>query len=171
MRLCWSCEHFYFHGGEPGYSEYTPGWDAEFSCEEKVFPDVGLGDLSRADDLKALIETAQTCGKFTPRLSPEEREKRLKAKREQEALEDAKKVSVINWGAKPAEEIKKPERVLQIGRHTWSKLSYELQGKHTPEEVKRIVLEVLGYYPEAGEYRIEIVDVTGVAGEQGKGTQ
>jgi hypothetical protein len=31
-RLCLFCEHFYFTGGESGYSEYTPGWGMDMYC-------------------------------------------------------------------------------------------------------------------------------------------
>lgn len=158
MRLCWSCEHFSFSGGQPHYSEVTPGYDSEFSCSEGVFEEIRIGDIDTPEDLRKLLETADKCEKFTPRLSQDERERLWKARREAEELEDAKKVSVINWSSKSAQELQTPGKVLKVGRKTWNQITCHLQGRHEPEYVKAKVLEILGYYPEAGEYRVEIVD-------------
>jgi len=54
------CEHFIFMEGSPGYSEYTPGWDASIDCRKAVFNARTLNDI----DLKAALSRAQTCKHF-----------------------------------------------------------------------------------------------------------
>ena len=157
MRLCWSCEHFNFESGSPGYSEYTPGYDAEFWCAKEVFETVRMGDLADGDDLRKLLETASGCLKFMPRLSPEQREKYRQEERAKYEAEEAKKVSPFNWD-KSAEEIGKVERVFKVGRQTWNRMALHLHGRHTPEAVREMLFEMLGYYPEPGEYRVEITE-------------
>jgi hypothetical protein len=64
-RVCWSCKHFCFDGGSPGYSEYTPGDDAELKCEAGEY-DKDMQDMSQ-EDLEATLKTAETCAKFEER--------------------------------------------------------------------------------------------------------
>jgi hypothetical protein len=69
-KLCWWCTHFYFDGGDLGYSEYTPGSDASFNCYKKAFKGFkGRGSISpmelfSTDSLRELIESAKTCEYF-----------------------------------------------------------------------------------------------------------
>ncbi len=65
-RLCWSCKHFSFDGGERGYSEYTPGDNASLDCAKNVF-NTDLEDLGTSDDLRKLLMTAENCVKFESR--------------------------------------------------------------------------------------------------------
>ena len=151
-RLCWSCENFFFDSGSPGYSEYTPGSDAQFSCGAHVFADVDLGDLDDADDLRKLLEIADTCIKFTPRLTQEERQKKWE--------EDQAKWQA-EWDAKCkpfsfSQEAKDIPKVLRIPKKTYEEMYKRLTGKTDEEQIKVIVKEILGYYPGSGEWKIVI---------------
>lgn len=33
-KLCLFCKNFRLDPGDPGYSEYTPGWDFEMECRK-----------------------------------------------------------------------------------------------------------------------------------------
>lgn len=64
-RLCWSCKHFYFDGGDSGYSEYTPGYMGSMTCHKKKF-DYRLEDMTQ-DTLRVTLMTAEECDKFEKR--------------------------------------------------------------------------------------------------------
>jgi len=63
--VCWSCKHFSFEGGSPGYSEYTPGYEGSMDCAKNVWS----SDLSGLDEdgLRVRLTTAERCTKFEPR--------------------------------------------------------------------------------------------------------
>ena len=47
VKLCFFCKHFDFDGGEPGYSEMTPGYGMHLKCG------IGVWD---AGEIKCLSE-------------------------------------------------------------------------------------------------------------------
>jgi hypothetical protein len=50
--------------GSPGYSEYTPGSDAEFSCMMNCWENISNQGGDSVERFVKSIETAKTCGKF-----------------------------------------------------------------------------------------------------------
>jgi len=59
MRVCWNCTHIYFDGGEPAWSEMTPGCDASLECTKSHWR---MNYNSHgADDLRRYLLTAQSC--------------------------------------------------------------------------------------------------------------
>jgi hypothetical protein len=61
MKTCLECAHFYFDGGSPGYSDYTPGDDMEISCNKGVWYAGVDTDLT---EYRKYMRTAATCPKF-----------------------------------------------------------------------------------------------------------
>jgi len=61
-RTCILCEHFDFDGGEPDYSEYTPGANWSCECIKGHFLMSGLG-VNHADFREALLQ-AVDCADF-----------------------------------------------------------------------------------------------------------
>ena len=59
---CLDCKHISYSSGSPGYSEYTPGWDAELSCIEGVWTYDAFNDELK--DVRDKLYTARTCSKF-----------------------------------------------------------------------------------------------------------
>ena len=61
-RLCVFCKHWYFSGGERGYSEMTPGTDASMTCLKGHYDkkDIRLLEMT-TEDFRAAIEIAITC--------------------------------------------------------------------------------------------------------------
>lgn len=74
-RACYSCKHFDFTAGEPGYSEMTPGSDCSFDCGKSHW-DYRIGDGfyllgprgKRLDpiSIREMFEMAETCRDYTP---------------------------------------------------------------------------------------------------------
>ena len=62
VQTCLFCSHFYFDGGSPGHSEYTPGSDASIGCSKGVW-DYEMYDMT--NDFRRHMLTAQTCDKFS----------------------------------------------------------------------------------------------------------
>ena len=60
-RICIFCKHFYFDGGEHGYSEMTPGSAMCLSCNKSHW-DLDIGD-NYGDYVRAML-TAATCSNF-----------------------------------------------------------------------------------------------------------
>lgn len=60
---CLDCEHFAFRSAEPGYSEYTPGMDAELYCCRGVWQYDAYNETLAS--LRTKLYTARTCAKFT----------------------------------------------------------------------------------------------------------
>lgn len=66
MKLCVMCEHWDFDGGEPGYSELTPGYDASMDCRKghwgKRFR---IYDISGPEGFRKQISMAETCPDYS----------------------------------------------------------------------------------------------------------
>lgn len=62
-RLCLWCKWFDLQIETPGYSEYTPGDDAEIGCCKHHFPDRALCCIT-ADEYRRILLTAQSCQDF-----------------------------------------------------------------------------------------------------------
>ena len=60
-RLCINCEHFYLDMGSPGYSEWTPGFNARIGCYRSVWEMSNYGALS---EFRGHIQKAETCKMF-----------------------------------------------------------------------------------------------------------
>jgi hypothetical protein len=68
-RICLECEHCYVYGGSPGYSDLTPAWPFEFSCQKKhpfKFGDEHNDKQTLIDD----IRQAETCPDFKEEEKP-----------------------------------------------------------------------------------------------------
>jgi len=63
-KLCVFCEHFYLSPGDPGHSEYTPGWDAEMGCRKDIISIDLMIDSTGSYRRKILL--AKTCKDYTP---------------------------------------------------------------------------------------------------------
>jgi len=61
-QLCIFCKNFVMESGSPGWSEYTPGWDAELRCSERVWK-ADYNSLD-TDSYRKLMLTAKTCDKY-----------------------------------------------------------------------------------------------------------
>lgn len=66
-RVCWSCKHFSFDGGEKDWSEDTPGYTGRMSCGKGVY-DFSLQDVDE-DVLRESLMKAEACEKFEDRKS------------------------------------------------------------------------------------------------------
>lgn len=55
IQTCLFCKHFEFHQAWPGYSEMTPGSDADICCDKGHW---GFYDIT---DFRATMLTAQEC--------------------------------------------------------------------------------------------------------------
>ena len=74
-KLCVICEHWQFSGGEPGYSEMTPGSDATMGCAKGHWGrKFRLWDLYGTADFRAKIKIANNCADFS---SPDKGGERL----------------------------------------------------------------------------------------------
>lgn len=60
-KTCLFCKHFNFDMGSPGYSEYTPGTDAEFECRKDHW---SMGNYGGVEKFRENIETAKDCKDF-----------------------------------------------------------------------------------------------------------
>lgn len=74
-KLCVFCEHWRMTGGDAGYSELTPGWDAEMSCSKNLWTAphwkdkrrtriIRLIDIYSADTFRQIIEKAKSCPEY-----------------------------------------------------------------------------------------------------------
>ena len=63
-RICLFCERFRVWPGSPGYSEVTPGEDAEIHCEKGHWRIRLYSDY--ANDYRRKLSTAKTCPDWTP---------------------------------------------------------------------------------------------------------
>lgn len=63
-KLCIFCKHFWFSEGSPGYSELTPGYEANIDCHKRHF-DLRLIDMSESDFRRTLL-LARTCADYVP---------------------------------------------------------------------------------------------------------
>jgi len=61
---CLCCLHLYFSGGSPGYSEYTPGWDASLGCIEGGWD---FEEMSARTLHETMMSKAQSCPHWAPR--------------------------------------------------------------------------------------------------------
>lgn len=61
--VCLFCKYFYFDGGSPGYSEYTPGCNASMCCNKGHWDMWNLLDYHRID-LKTNMKKAQHCDDY-----------------------------------------------------------------------------------------------------------
>ena len=62
MRLCIVCKHFYFESGHPGYSDMTPGYDAEMGCLKGLIRIDLLSDTT--ETYRSSLLTAQSCPEY-----------------------------------------------------------------------------------------------------------
>ena len=64
--LCVTCKHFQFDGGEPDYSEYTPGEQASLSCNLDLMGRNGkvYTHYLTLMDFRNLIRSASKCPKY-----------------------------------------------------------------------------------------------------------
>lgn len=58
MKSCLFCKHFYFDGGTPNYSEWTPGSPSTMECFKKV---VEFHAPPYLEDLQATYVFAENC--------------------------------------------------------------------------------------------------------------
>lgn len=64
-RVCWSCKHFSFDGGHPGWSDTTPGYLGRMECRKGVY-NFTLDDVNETV-LRESLQKAETCDKFEQR--------------------------------------------------------------------------------------------------------
>lgn len=60
MKLCLFCNYMYFSSGYPGYSEYTPGAEAQLYCMKNRW-DV----IDKFDDLHESLLMAEHCEDYS----------------------------------------------------------------------------------------------------------
>jgi hypothetical protein len=66
-KLCVFCKNWEFSGGEPGYSELTPGSDTTMDCKKNHYGKrFRLFDLYGPDDFRAIILKAEKCQDYEP---------------------------------------------------------------------------------------------------------
>ena len=61
-KLCIFCKNFVMDSGQPDWSEYIQGFDAEILCRERVW-EVSYNSLE-TDSFRKLMLTAETCDKY-----------------------------------------------------------------------------------------------------------
>ena len=61
-KTCILCKHFEFRSGSPGYSEYTPGWNASMYCRKNRI-DIDIEEITE-DQFRATLMKAETCPDF-----------------------------------------------------------------------------------------------------------
>lgn len=62
---CVMCKHFQFDSASPGYSEMTPGSDAEMRCAKRVWEFSFHNDGD--DEFRKCMMASQTCEQFKAR--------------------------------------------------------------------------------------------------------
>lgn len=64
-KLCVFCEHWAFQGGDSGYSELTPGWNASMECNKGYWKKgkkfITILHIGSAEEFRKLITQAETC--------------------------------------------------------------------------------------------------------------
>jgi hypothetical protein len=63
-RICLECIHLYYWTGCPGYSELTPGYDAEIRCTKQYWEVDWTRDEKQ--DLRGKLRMAVTCKDYEP---------------------------------------------------------------------------------------------------------
>ena len=79
-KLCVFCKNWDFNGGDPGYSELTPGYDASMRCAKRMWDHPAgkrktpfyLYQISNAASFREIIRTAETCPYYADVLSTAE---------------------------------------------------------------------------------------------------
>lgn len=69
-RTCLDCRFMGYSTGSPGYSEMTPGWDAELYCLKSYWQYDAYNDTK--ETLRQKLYMALTCGDFTQDTSDSE---------------------------------------------------------------------------------------------------
>lgn len=59
LKTCLGCKHFSFISAEPGYSEFTPGGEADLLCAKAVW-EINLY-VEGTGSLYKKLTTAETC--------------------------------------------------------------------------------------------------------------
>lgn len=57
--LCILCNYFYFYAGVEGYSEMTPGWNAEMGCNKDYWKLDNFKDTT--ESYRKKLEKARKC--------------------------------------------------------------------------------------------------------------
>lgn len=65
-KVCILCKNFYFSDFCPGFSEYTPGWDASMECVKGKWGIGGLGRVTEEEFYKCM-HMAEKCKHFEMR--------------------------------------------------------------------------------------------------------
>jgi hypothetical protein len=64
-KLCVFCKDWYFDGGDTGYSEYTPGYNASMGCYKdrwkKGTKSISIMNIYSQEEFRKIILQAQTC--------------------------------------------------------------------------------------------------------------
>lgn len=64
-KLCVFCKHWDFNGGEPGYSEMTPGIDTSMGCRKgKYGRRFRLDDIYSERGFREHIKQAESCDSY-----------------------------------------------------------------------------------------------------------
>lgn len=64
-KLCVFCKHWRLSPGCPGYSEVTPGYDAEIGCDKDHWKEDSLNDFANEEEFRGAILRANSCKDFT----------------------------------------------------------------------------------------------------------
>ncbi len=59
---CLDCTHLYYSSASPGYSEMTPGYDADMSCNKNHWVFDAFND--NLNELRAKFYTSRSCKDF-----------------------------------------------------------------------------------------------------------
>lgn len=60
MKACWWCIYFDFDSGDPGCSDYTPGWAFSMKCRKNHWK----FDMDSQEHFGKCLSTAETCEDF-----------------------------------------------------------------------------------------------------------
>lgn len=60
-KLCVFCTNWVFDGGEPDYSELTPGYAGYIDCAKRRFEQVKFINLGSPREFRQVILAAKTC--------------------------------------------------------------------------------------------------------------
>lgn len=62
MKTCLECKYLNVASGDPGYSEYTPGYEWAMECSKDVW---SIDPWSAStDQFRQWMRSAETCSKF-----------------------------------------------------------------------------------------------------------
>jgi hypothetical protein len=64
-RICWFCQHVYFDGGSPCYSDLTPGTSFQLECTKGYWR--FDRDMDCLDEFREKLESAERCASFSER--------------------------------------------------------------------------------------------------------